>query len=203
VFFHFARCNILLIFCYFPNVYANEGADFAICMATIITEFPQFFTATNLEWQNLLGPDKYKDVVVESLRFLVNDQRILLHSFVIMSNHIHLIWQMQPCVDPETVQRDFLKYTAQKIKADLKKCHPTVLEQFRVDAKDRKYQFWERNALSIELRTEAVLLQKLGYIHYNPVRAGLCLLPADYKYSSAMFYETGIDNWGFLTHYRD
>jgi hypothetical protein len=101
------------------------------------------------------------------------------------------------------VQRDFLKYTAQKIKADLRRYPPVVLENFRVDAKDRKYQFWERNPLSVELRTHAVFIQKLRYIHYNPVKAGLCILPEEYKYSSAEFYLTGVDKWGFLTHYRD
>lgn len=53
--------------------------------------WPQFFTATILEWKPLLKQDKYKDVIIESLRFLVNDKRIKLFAFVIMSNHIHLI----------------------------------------------------------------------------------------------------------------
>ncbi|MEI9946631.1 MAG: hypothetical protein WDN26_20715 [Chitinophagaceae bacterium] len=35
------------------------------------------------------------------------------------------------------------------------------------------------------------------------VGAGICKLPEEYKYSSASFYHTGIDNWGFLTHHRD
>ncbi|MBL7738763.1 MAG: transposase [Chitinophagaceae bacterium] len=172
-------------------------------MAPIITEYPQFFTATNLEWKKLLKPDKYKDIIISSMRFLVNDKRARLFSFVIMDNHIHLIWQMMPDNDPEAVQRDFLKYTAQRIQKDLKKYHPDVLAHFKVNAKDRMYQFWERNALSVELRTHPVFMQKLEYIHYNPVKAGFCTLPEEYKYSSALFYGTGTDNWGFLTHYRD
>jgi putative transposase len=172
-------------------------------MPAIITEWPQFFTATNLEWKRLLQPDKYKGIIIDSLRFLVNNERIKLYAFVIMNNHIHLIWQMCAGIDPNAVQRDFLKYTAQKIKTDFNKFHPAVLELFRVNAKDRKYQFWERNPLSVELRTDKVILQKLKYIHENPVRAGLCSFPEEYKYSSAGFYETGIDNWGFLSHYRD
>lgn len=100
------------------------------------------------------------------------------------------------------VQRDFLKFTAQRIKADLSKNHPQVLADFKVDATDREYQFWERNPLSIELRTEAIYEQKLDYIHWNPVKSGLCKLPEDYKYSSAKFYETGIDDFGFITHYK-
>jgi REP element-mobilizing transposase RayT len=172
-------------------------------MAPIITECPKFFTATNLGWKKLLQPDKYKDIVISSLRFLVNNKRAKIFAFVIMENHIHLIWQMMPDNDPEAVQRDFLKYTAQRIKKDLQQFHPEVLPHFKVAAKDREYQFWKRNALSVELRNHKVFRQKLDYIHCNPVKAGLCKLPEEYKYSSALFYETGIDNWGFLEHYRD
>ncbi|HKO81559.1 MAG TPA: transposase [Chitinophagaceae bacterium] len=96
-------------------------------MPQIITECPQFFTATNLEWKKLLKPDKYKDIVVSSMRFLVKNKRVKIFSFVIMENHIHLIWQILPDNDPEAVQRDFLKYTAQRIKKDLEKNHREVL----------------------------------------------------------------------------
>jgi REP element-mobilizing transposase RayT len=160
----------------------------------MITEYPQFFTATILEWKRLLKPEKYKKIILESLRFLVFDKRIKLFGFVIMDNHIHLIWQMLPEMKAENVQRDFLKYTAQKIKQDLKRNHGKVLALFLVNAKDRQYQIWERNALSIELRTEKVFLQKLRYIHMNPIRAGLCKYVEDYKYSTAKFYEKQIDD---------
>ncbi|HLG39068.1 MAG TPA: transposase, partial [Chitinophagaceae bacterium] len=163
-------------------------------MPLFITEYPQFFTATIQDWKKLLEPDKYKDIIVDSLKFLVEDKRIKLNAFVIMSDHIHLIWQMQPLIHPDHVKRDFLKYTAQRIKADLQMNHPAVLTHFQSDTNDRYYQFWKRRALSVELRTHKVYIQKLEYIHWNPVRAGLCKLPEEYRYSSALFYETGIDN---------
>jgi len=37
----------------------------------------------------------------------------------------------------------------------------------------------------------------------NPVKAGLCKHAEDYKYSSAKFYETDIDDWEFITHHKD
>ncbi|MBY0477268.1 MAG: hypothetical protein K2Q24_06455 [Chitinophagaceae bacterium] len=49
-------------------------------------QHPQFFTATILEWKHLLKEDKYKDIILESLRFLVKEQRVIVNSFVIMSN---------------------------------------------------------------------------------------------------------------------
>ncbi len=172
-------------------------------MANIISEYPQFFTATILEWKQLLKRDKYKDIIIGGMRFLVKEQRVIIYGFVIMINHIHIIWQMQPKIKRSHLQRDFLKFTAQKIKRDLEHNHPQVLSHFLVNAKDREYQFWERNPLSVDIWSEKVLKQKLRYLHENPVRAGVCRFPEEYKYSSALFYKTGIDNWGFLTHYRD
>jgi REP element-mobilizing transposase RayT len=173
-----------------------------LAMPSIITEYPQFFTATNLEWRSLLQSDKYKDIVVDSLRFIVNNKRAIIYGFVLMQNHIHIIWQMQAGVKRQNVQRDFLNHTAQKMQEDMIRHKSKDLSGYFVNAKDRKYQFWERNSLSVDLWSEKVLTQKLRYIHQNPVRAGLCQFPEQYKYSSALLYKTGIDNWGFLTHYR-
>ena len=172
-------------------------------MADYITEYCHFFTATNLEWKKLLLRDKYKDIVIESMRHLVINKKVIIYGFVLMNNHIHLLWQMRAGVKRDEVQRDFLKHTAQEIKNDMLDNHKDELLQYLVNAKDRKYQFWERNALSVEIWSEKVFLQKLKYLHANPVRAGLCNYPLQYKYSSANFYHTGIDNWGFLAHIRD
>ena len=162
---------------------------------------PQYFTATILDWQHLLKPDKYKDIIIKSLQFLVREKRVELNAFVIMSNHIHLIWQIQKGHKRENVQRDFLKYTSQIIKKDLQFNHQNVLKVFEVNAKDRKYQVWQRNPLSIDLWTKEVFIQKMEYIHDNPVTAGICIYPEQYKYSSAKFYETGEDEFGVLTHW--
>ena len=69
----------------------------------------------------------------------MQQNRVTVYSFVIMPNHIHLIWQIQPGHKREKVQRDFLKYTAQKIKFDILENDKEWLQQFKVDAKDRRY----------------------------------------------------------------
>jgi putative transposase len=167
--------------------------------------YPQFFTATILEWKHLLKEDTYKDIIINSLLFLKKEKSIVVYGFVIMPNHIHLIWQIQEGFRQDIVQMRFLKYTAQQMRFRLMDTGDTRLAQFIVNAKDRQYQFWERNALSIDLWTPAVFVQKLDYIHYNPLQDKwrLAEYPEDYKYSSAKFYETGIDDFGLLTHYSD
>src|SRR4029079_5438113 len=153
-----------------------------------LTEYyPQFFTATILEWKHLLRPDKYKNIITDSLNFLVREKRVAVYGFVIMPNHMHLVWHIGEGWKREAVQRDFLKFNAQQIKFDLMEHHPLVLEKFRVNAKDRRYQIWERNPLSVDIWTEKVMWQKLNYIHNNPVqpRWNLCRDQLDYRYSSA------------------
>jgi REP element-mobilizing transposase RayT len=173
-------------------------------MPQIYPEYwPQFFTATILEWKPLLQHNNYKNEIIKSLQFLVKQKRIKVYAFVIMNNHMHLIWQPIPGQTLQTIQHSLLKYTAQEFKIDLQKNNPILLAQFKVVAKDRTYQFWERNSLSIELRSTKVFNQKLEYIHCNPVKAGLCTLPEDYYYSSAKFYATGIDDFGMLTNADD
>ena len=62
-----------------------------------------------------------------------------------------------------------MKFTAQQIKFALAIDHPNLLERCKVDKTDREYQIWKRKPLSIELSSEKLFLQKLAYIHDNPV----------------------------------
>ncbi len=91
----------------------------------------------------------------------------------------------------------FFKSVSQTIKRDLEKNPPKVLERFHAKAKARKYL-----PIAIGMETqptkyrfickEMLILQrssfgqKMEYIHYNPVAAGLCAYPEDYKYSSIL-----------------
>jgi len=163
--------------------------------------YPQFFTATIIDWKHLLLDNQYREIIIDILKFLVADNRIILNAFVIMSNHMHIIWQPTFAFTPSNIQASLLTHTAKQFKRSLVSKDPTALETYKVNKYDRTYQFWKREALSIELRTHAVYMQKLEYIHYNPVKAGLCINPEGYYYSSAKFYHCGVDDFGMLTHY--
>ncbi|MEO7444361.1 MAG: hypothetical protein ABIT96_08395 [Ferruginibacter sp.] len=91
--------------------------------------------------------------------------------------------------------------TAKEIKKKLSVENPSLLQSLRVNKYDRAFQIWKRELLSIELFTEKVFIQKLNYVHENPVRAGLSFYPEDYKNSSAKFFAGGEDVFNMLTHY--
>ena len=163
--------------------------------------WPQYFTATIYEWQHLLSDKRHKEIIIKSLQFLVAKKRILLHAFVIMSNHLHLIWQPMYGFTPSDIQASFMRHTARELKQSLILYNGDQLEQFKVNKYDRMYQIWKREPLSIELFTQGVFFQKMEYIHWNPVKADLCAYPEEYQYSSARFYHDGTDRFHMLTHY--
>jgi REP element-mobilizing transposase RayT len=164
---------------------------------------PQFFTATIFEWKHLLTDDSYKDIIIKSLKFLKEEGSAVIYAFVIMPNHIHLVWQIQDGYKQDNIQLRFLKFTAQQMKFRLTDTNDFRLNHFAVNAKDRNYQFWERNSLSIDLWTPEVFMQKLDYVHNNPLQEKwhLAEFPEDYRYSSAKFYESGCDEFGLVTHF--
>ena len=161
-----------------------------------------FFTATILEWKHLLKEEKYKQIIIDSLHYLCEQKRVRVVGFVLMNNHIHLLWRIQDGHLREDVQRDFLRFTGQQMLKELRNSNQILLHDFYVGANDRKYQIWERNSLSIPILNEDVFIQKLNYIHQNPVRAKLCLLAEEYYYSSALFYKIGSSKFKFLEHYK-
>ena len=61
----------------------------------------------------------------------------------------------------EDVQRDLLKFTGQQILKVLRNEKARVQEKILVNAKDRKYQVWERNSLSIPILSDEVMWQKI------------------------------------------
>ena len=161
--------------------------------------WPQFYTATIQHWNNLLADEKYKSVITNSLGYLVQNRKIKLNGFVVMNNHIHFIWQATAGNNLKDIQTGFKKFSSQQFVILLRQ--DKELNQYAVSSADRKHHFWKRNSLSVELFTPAVFQQKLDYIHNNPVVAGICEYPEQYKYSSASFYEKGIDEFGILEHY--
>jgi REP element-mobilizing transposase RayT len=79
--------------------------------------WPQYFTATIHEWKHLLSKDKHKNIIIESLQFLVVQNRIALYGFVLKSNHVHIIWQPLFGFTPSNIQASFMKHTSKQLKA--------------------------------------------------------------------------------------
>jgi putative transposase len=136
-----------------------------------------FWTATINSWDHLMAKDEYKEIVVSSLRYLSEKGKIDVFAFVIMPNHVHLIWRINELNGKETAQGSFLKFTAYAFKKALRLGSPACLLKYAVAASNKQYEFWQRNSLAVPHYTKAVALQKLTCIHNNPVAPHWQLVP--------------------------
>lgn len=164
-----------------------------------------FFTATILKWQHLLEIDTHKNIIISSLEYFNKSKKAIVSGFVIMPNHIHLLFMLNPDYPLASFKRDFLKFTAQKIKLNTIDNHPEMLKDFMSSQNDRQYQIWERRPLATKFYSQSLVKEKLDYIHLNPCRAkyNAVSIPSDYFYSSAKFYENRDSTFEFLLDYRN
>lgn len=164
-----------------------------------------FWTATIYKWQWLLQRDEFKNVIISSFEYLSKKGKIDVFSFVIMPNHIHVIWRINENNGKESPQASFLKYTAHEFKKMLQDVGADNLLNYAVKAHNKNYEFWQRDSLAVHLYTQKVAYQKLDYIHLNPLAEHWQLAkdPCDYKYSTAKFYETGVKDFIFIKDLRD
>jgi REP element-mobilizing transposase RayT len=120
---------------------------------------------------------------------------MVLYSYVIMTNHIHLIIQSENGKLSDLI-RDFKAFLARElikmIQNEPESRADWMLKRFEWAAKSNKHneknQFWEYGNHPEEIFTEKFFWIKANYIHMNPVRAKIVAKASDYLYSSASNY---------------
>ncbi len=155
-----------------------------------------FITLTITKWIEVFKDNHQKRMVIESLRYCQDNKGLVIYSYCIMSNHIHLICKADGEMGLSYILRDLMRFTAGKILryvASLpKKRSSEILNAFILAARNlktkQKYKIWQRGYMAIEISSNNFLDQKIEYIHQNPVRAGLVNKAEDYLFSSARNY---------------
>lgn len=164
-----------------------------------------FWTDTIKNWKLLLDDDACKNIILTCWHELADRKKIKVYGFVIMPNHIHVLWEMIGKNGKEMPYASFNKFTSHQFLDHLRKNSPDILPAYQEFSLERKHRFWQRDALAIQMGSKEKFEQKLDYIHLNPLQEKWSLVskPESYHWSSAKFYETGIDEFGFLTDYRE
>lgn len=129
-------------------------------------------------------------VVLDSLDFCRRKKGLILHAYVIMIDHIHFIARHN---DLSSFVRDFKTWTSKQIAASLEKDGREQwidLMENRVGAGVKQQRrVWDDGFHPKRIESDAMFLQKLEYVHNNPVRKGFVGSPADWRWSSAANYE--------------
>jgi REP element-mobilizing transposase RayT len=119
-----------------------------------------FWTNTIKDWKHLLKQDKYKELIIDTLRRLIEKKLIKIYAFVIMPNHLHFVWEMNAKNGKEMPYASCNKNTGHEILKDLKKNHISVLPFFEVKERERSYRVWQRDPLAVLMDTKVKLRTK-------------------------------------------
>jgi putative transposase len=144
-------------------------------------------------------------ILINSLQWLCSNRLVQVYGYVIMPNHIHLRWNQLRMNGKEFPKNSFEKYTAKLLLKNMRLQQDAGMNKYAVTASDRQYNIWQRDPLAIRVFSREMAIQKLDYIHDNPLQPhwSLCTLPEHYRFSSAAFYANAVDEFNIVTHYMD
>lgn len=156
-----------------------------------------FVSFAVVDWLDVFTRNEYKNILLDSLSFCQKEKGMEIIAWCIMTNHVHLIFRSTSEEKPELLLGNFKRYTSKSIVKAIKENFREsrkefLLSQFKKAANNssnvNNYQFWRHDNKPIELWSNAVIKEKVNYIHNNPVEEGLVYRSEDYVYSSAADY---------------
>ena len=132
-----------------------------------------FITFSCYKRQPFLIAPTAKDTLLNILEKTRHQQGLRIAAYVFMPEHIHLLTN-EPSKDTlATFLQIFKQLSARQLKSS-----------------DQK-QFWQRRYYDFNVFTTDKYVEKVLYIHKNPVTRGLVPKPEDYRWSSFNHYAIG------------
>ena len=157
-----------------------------------LQEFNTYFaTCTTVNWLPLFNKPELAQIVMDSLQYLHEKNRLTLHAYVLLEDHLHLVGTS---ADFSAEMRSFKSFTARSIVDWVASRGPDhLLESLRFHKArhktDQTHQVWQEGYHPEAVQNMKMLSQKIDYIHANPVRRGYVDEPSQWRYSSARQYE--------------
>ncbi len=156
-----------------------------------------FISFATVGWIDVFTRPIYKDILIESLSYCQKEKGLELFAWCIMTNHVHLIARAKEGFLLQDIIRDFKKFTSKKLIKAIEENNQESRKEWMMsifksageyNSNNKNYQFWRQDNKPIEVYSNAVIDQKLEYLHNNPVEEGIVEQAEEYVYSSARDY---------------
>jgi putative transposase len=164
------------------------------------TEGWYFVSFATVFWISVFTRRLYKDCIVKHLKFCIEEKGMILGAWVVMSNHVHLIFRAKE-KNPQRLLQSLKSSTAKELITLIKtNQQESKRERYvwlmelaakRNTTTKNKIQFWQQHNKPIELWSNKAIQKNLNYLHNNPVETGDVAEPHHYLYSSAIDYTGG------------
>jgi putative transposase len=154
-----------------------------------------FITASTYGRVRLFDSPRFRKRFIETLDQLRSDFDFRLIGYVVMPDHFHLLVWPSKDHNPSTIVGSLKQRTARYIIESLKSCEQSWCRRMlaRITLPETvhdqsTYRVWQRRFYDFNVWSEKKRLEKLDYMHGNPVKRGLAKSPADWPWSSWRFY---------------
>jgi REP element-mobilizing transposase RayT len=144
-----------------------------------------FLTSVPKDRLPVFRTDEIKQIAAKALDEARHSGKFALYAYVIMPDHMHVI------TDSARSSEDTLRFIngiiGHGVIAHLKeRGYESSLQKLRQETKRRRYQYslWDHHPNVRLLLTENMLMERVQYVHQNPVKTGLVQRAEDYLYSS-------------------
>jgi putative transposase len=160
-----------------------------------------FITCSCYRRQSLLGTPRRRDLFLTVLEQVRRRYHFVVAGYVIMPEHIHLLIGEPQVKTPSTVMQALKLGFARRVLAQARRGrNPTQAVLF-----DHLPQhIWQKRFYDFNVWTEHKRIEKLRYMHRNPVKRGLVASPELWRWSSFRAYflqEAGpvrVNDWDVL-----
>jgi len=150
-----------------------------------------FITSTIVDWYPVFTNVSYFNTIIQSLQYCRINKGLRIYAYVVMLDHLHLIVLVDgDSSNLSNVIRDIKRYTSREISNQLKREGKKQSLQIFCQAAgcSHKFKIWQKGFHPKGIFNERFCLEKLNYIHDNPVRKGYVIHPEHWYYSSASCY---------------
>lgn len=147
-------------------------------------QFPYhvYIRTNNRSWFNIPMHEMW-DLSYECLVYAIEKKPIVLHAFVLMSNHYHMI-----LTTPDSNLDQFMQYFNRRLSQKI-----NILSKFK------NHKFSNGYKWSI-INSKDYIFSVYRYVYQNPVKANLCALCFDYPYTSLRFSPSQIKKLKLRPH---
>jgi len=160
-------------------------------LRTDISSLHDLHSTIVLYWIPLFTRKESVEILLESFRYLQEHDQLKIYAYVILENHLHLIAQSN---DIAQSMARFKRHTARRLLELLQKNNvTTILDQLafykKAHKSDREYQVWQEGIQPKLIQSDTMMINKINYIHHNPVKRGYVDEASHWRYSSARVYD--------------
>jgi putative transposase len=139
----------------------------------------------------LLRSARARNAFVRALDQVRREHGFKLVGYVVMPERVHLLITEPARGTPSTALKTLKQRVSRFLRRKPRRSGPTAQQSFPFasSADSRLPQFWQKRFYDFNVWSRKKKVEKLGYMHANPLKRGLVDDPRNWPWSSYAFYQ--------------